>query len=232
MQSRSRPMPVRSWRSGSRTVHMPSTTSPVSSASSCSARSKAKTATSWSRNGSPKRHSRHGRRVPRSRRTQASAPTQSPPALRCWSSRLCWTLRGPAPLRNAGWARYSAAGLTAALVVALACGCANTGSTPAADAAYGVHIDTNTPQGLRAKQTMDMLNSDWPIGPVGVGPLAAPEIVDLVGTTLDSIWWDRPFRVTSLDIGAGQATLHVLTSYNVAQNIELRTNDAGLVDRF
>ena len=28
------------------------------------------------------------------------------------------------------------------------------------------------------------------------------------------------------------ATLHVLTSYGVAQDIELRTNDAGLVDRF
>ena len=103
---------------------------------------------------------------------------------------------------------------------------------PAADAAYGIHIDTNTPQGLRAKQTMDMLNSDWPIGPVGVRTLAAPEMVDEVGTKLDSIWWDRPFRVTNLDIGARQATLHVLTSYNVAQNIELRTNDAGLVDRF
>jgi beta-lactamase class A len=101
-----------------------------------------------------------------------------------------------------------------------------------ADAAYGVHIDTNTPQGLRAKQTMDMLNSDWPIGPVGVRTLAAPELVDEVGTKLDSIWWDRPFRVTSLDIGAGLATLHVLTSYNVAQNIDLRTNDAGLIDRF
>jgi beta-lactamase class A len=114
----------------------------------------------------------------------------------------------------------------------MACGCTNTGPAPAADAAYGVRIDTNTPQGLRAKQTMDMLNSDWPIGPVGVRTLAAPEMVDEVGTKLDSIWWDRPFRVTSLDIGAGQATLHVLTSYNVAQNIELRTNDAGLVDRF
>ena len=29
-----------------------------------------------------------------------------------------------------------------------------------------------------------------------------------------------------------QATLHVLTSYGVAQDIELRTNEAGLVDRF
>ena len=37
-----------------------------------------------------------------------------------------------------------------------------------------------------------MLNSDWPIGPVGVRTLAAPEMVDEVGTKLDSIWWDRP----------------------------------------
>ena len=97
---------------------------------------------------------------------------------------------------------------------------------------YGAHIDTNTPQGLRAKQTMDMLNSDWPIGPVGVRTLAAPDMVDDVGTKMDKIWWDRPFTVTGVDIGAGQATLHVLTSYGVAQDIELRTNDAGLVDRF
>ena len=40
---------------------------------------------------------------------------------------------------------------------------------------------------------MDMLNSDWPIGPVGVRTLAAPDEVDDVGTTLDKIWWDRPF---------------------------------------
>jgi beta-lactamase class A len=116
-----------------------------------------------------------------------------------------------------------------ALVAALACGCADTGP---AQAAHGVHIDTNTPQGLRAKQTADMLNSDWPIGPVGVRTLAAPEAVDTVGTTMDGMWWDRPFTVTGVDIGAGNATLHVLTSYGVAQNIELHTNDAGLVDRF
>ena len=130
--------------------------------------------------------------------------------------------------------RHRAAKLTiaVALVATLACGCAHTGPAPAAEAAYGAHIDTNTPQGLRAKQTMDMLNSDWPIGPVGVRTLAAPEKVDEVGTKMDSIWWDRPFTVAGIEYGAGQATLHVLTSYGVAQDIELRTNDAGLVDRF
>ena len=122
--------------------------------------------------------------------------------------------------------------MTAAVVVALACGCAHKGPIAPAEAAYGVHIDTNTPPGLRAKQTVDMLNSDWPIGPIGVRTLAAPEMVDDVGTKLDGLWWDRPFTVTGVDIGAGQATLHVLTSYGVAQNFELHTNDNGLVDRF
>ena len=77
-----------------------------------------------------------------------------------------------------------------------------------------------------------MLNSDWPIGPVGVRTLAAPQAVEHVGVTMDTIWWDRPFTVTKVDIGAGHATLHVLTSYDVAQTIELHTDDAGMVDRF
>jgi len=121
---------------------------------------------------------------------------------------LCWTLRGPTPTRNAGWARRGATTLTLAvlLVVALACGCAHTGPAPA-DAAYGVPIEINTPQGLRAKQTMDMLNSDWPIGPNGIRTLADPKIMDDVGVTMDKIWWDRPFTVTDLEIGAGHATL-------------------------
>lgn len=101
-----------------------------------------------------------------------------------------------------------------------------------ADAAYGVHIDTNTPQGLRAKQTMDMLNSEWPIGTVGVRTMAAPQQVDGVTSAMGNLWLDRPITVAGIDVGAGQATLHVLTSYGAAQDIELRTNDAGLVDRF
>nr|WP_234897261.1 serine hydrolase [Mycolicibacterium vanbaalenii] len=117
------------------------------------------------------------------------------------------------------------------LVAALACGCATSRPAPL-DAAYGVPIQINTPQGLRAKQTMDMLNSDWPIGENGVRTLAAPEAVEHVGVTLDRIWWDRPFTVTNVDIGAGSATLNVLTSYGVAQTIELHTDDAGMVDRF
>jgi beta-lactamase class A len=79
---------------------------------------------------------------------------------------------------------------------------------------------------------MDMLNSDWPIGPNGIRTLADPKIMDDVGVTMDKMWWDRPFTVTDLEIGAGHATLHTLTSYSVPQTIELRTNEAGLVDRF
>ena len=49
---------------------------------------------------------------------------------------------------------------------------------------------------------------------------------------MERLWWDRPITVTGIDVGAGEATLHVLNSYGVAQDIELRTDDGGLVDRF
>src|SRR5262245_2789959 len=232
MQSRSRRTQDRSWRSGSRTVHMRWTTSPVSSASSCCGRSRAKTATSWSRNGSPKRHFRRGRPVRPWRHTPASTPTPWPPARRCSSSRLCSTLQGPALRRSAGRARRTAAGLLAvALVSALACGCAKTAPAPA-EVAYGVHIDTNTPQGLRAKQTMDMVNSEWPIGTVGVRTMAVPDQVNPITSAMGNLWWDRPITVSGIDVRAGVATLHVLTPYGAAQDIELRTDDANMVDRF
>jgi beta-lactamase class A len=127
--------------------------------------------------------------------------------------------------------RSTAIAAAVALVAALASGCGHTGTAPA-EAAYGVRIDTNTPQGLRAKQTVDMLNSDWPIGTVGVATLAARAKVDDIAFTMDRLWWDRPFTVTGIDVGAGEATLHLLTSYGVGQDIALRTDDAGLVDRF
>ena len=77
-----------------------------------------------------------------------------------------------------------------------------------------------------------MLNSEWPIGTVGVRTLAAPQQVDGVTSAMGNLWLDRPITVAGIDIGAGQATLHVLTSYGVAQDIQLRTNTDGLVDRF
>jgi beta-lactamase class A len=143
---------------------------------------------------------------------------------------LYWTLR--APRRNAGRARLKATGFAVALVVALACGCTNTGPAPVADAAYGVRIDTNTPQGLRAKQTIDMVNSEWPIGTVGVRTMAVPQQVNGITSAMGNLWVDRPITVAGIDIGAGVATLHVLTPYGAAQDIELRTNAGGMVDRF
>lgn len=140
-------------------------------------------------------------------------------------------MRGPARRHSRAGRRATAIAVAIALVAALASGCAHTGTAPA-EAAYGARIDTNTPQGLRAKQTVDMLNSNWPIGTVGVATLATPTKVDDIAFTMDRLWWDRPFTVTGIDVGAGQATLHLLTSYGVGQDIELRTDDAGLVDRF
>lgn len=131
-----------------------------------------------------------------------------------------------------GRRRPAGSWVAVALVVSLACGCAPAGPPPADAAAYGVHIDINTPQGLHAKQTLDMVNSDWPIGPIGVRTLAVPAQVDNVVAALDRLWWDRPITVTSIDVGAGEATLHTLTSYGAAQDIALRTKDGGLVDRF
>lgn len=128
--------------------------------------------------------------------------------------------------------RATALGVASTLIAALACGCAHTGPAGPAEAAYGAHIETNTPPGLRAKQTVDMLNSDWPIGVPGVSTLAAAPQVDDIAFMMDRMWWDRPFTVSGIDYGAGQATLHLLTSYGVGQDIELRTNDAGMVDRF
>ena len=128
--------------------------------------------------------------------------------------------------------RATALGVASTLIATLACGCAHTGPAAPAEAAYGAHIETNTPPGLRAKQTVDMLNSDWPIGVPGVSTLAAAPQVDDIAFMMDRMWWDRPFTVSGIDYGAGQATLHLLTSYGVGQDIELRTNDAGMVDRF
>jgi hypothetical protein len=96
----------------------------------------------------------------------------------------------------------------------------------------GVRISINTPQGVRAKQVVDMLNSDWPIGPIGIKTLAAPNLVDYVGTVMDNLWWERPYRAARVDIRAGAATLHLSTSYGARQDIELHTGDDTLVDRF
>jgi beta-lactamase class A len=120
----------------------------------------------------------------------------------------------------------------AALVMALAPGCAPSPAPHANAANAGPRIDKGTPPGLRAQQTMDMLNSDWPIGPVGVGTLAAPDMVDSVTSTMEGLWWDRPFTLDGVDIGASVATLHLISSYGARQDIRIHTDDMGSVDRF
>jgi beta-lactamase class A len=79
---------------------------------------------------------------------------------------------------------------------------------------------------------MDMLNSDWPIGPVGVGTLASPDQVSSIETTMEGLWWDRPFTLDTVDISASVATLHLISSYGARQDIRLHTDDDGRVDRF
>ncbi len=120
----------------------------------------------------------------------------------------------------------------AALVMALTPGCGSSPAPHANAADAGSRIDKGTPPGLRAQQTMDMLNSDWPIGPVGVGTLAAPDEVDSVVTTMEGLWWDRPFTLDGVDISASVATLHLISSYGARQNIRIHTDDDGRVDRF
>jgi len=120
----------------------------------------------------------------------------------------------------------------AALVMTLAPGCAPSPAPNANAADAGARIDKRTPPGLRAQQTMDMLNSNWPIGPVGVRTLAAPDKVESVETTMEELWWDRPFTLDGVDIGASVATLHLISSYGARQDIRIHTDDDGWVDRF
>ncbi|AGZ50962.1 hypothetical protein LAUMK7_05509 [Mycobacterium kansasii] len=77
-----------------------------------------------------------------------------------------------------------------------------------------------------------MLNSDWPIGPVGVGTLATPGQIGSVEHTMAELWWDRPFTVEGVAIGASVATLHLVSSYGARQDIRIHTDDQGQVDRF
>jgi beta-lactamase class A len=90
----------------------------------------------------------------------------------------------------------------------------------------------NTPAGFRAKQTVDMLNSDWPIGIVGVRTLAAPEVANSVRETMENLWWERPFTVAGVDFYAGHVRLHLVNSFGAGQDIEIHTDENRMVDRF
>jgi beta-lactamase class A len=135
-------------------------------------------------------------------------------------------LPGPTRIRR----RRRALALVTALstVVGLASSCA---PPPAPTANAGLRIETNTPQGVRARQIMDMLNSEWPIGPVSVTTLAAPDMVDPITAVMERLWWDRPYTLTGIDIGAGSARLHLISSFGALQDIDLRTDDQTMVSR-
>ena len=77
-----------------------------------------------------------------------------------------------------------------------------------------------------------MLNSDWPIGTVGVRTMAAPDEVNAITSAMGNLWWDRPITVSGINIGAGSATLHVLTSYGAAAGHRVAHQRRRLVDRF
>jgi beta-lactamase class A len=135
------------------------------------------------------------------------------------------------PCRRARRRRVAALAATA-LLIALTPGCAPPRPPSANAAANSRQIDMRTPAGLRAQQTLDMLNSDWPIGPVGIGTLAAPKMATQIQTMMEKLWWDRPFTFRGVDLKAGAATLQLTTSYGAEQEIRIHTNDDTLVDGF
>jgi len=119
----------------------------------------------------------------------------------------------------------------AALVGALAPGCAPP-PTPSANAAgAGRPIDMRTPAGLRAQQTLDMLNSDWPIGPVGVATLATADIIKPVESSMEKLWWDRPFTLSGVDFGnVGFAFIFSFVSRNDVDDLmslDAQPSDGG-----
>ncbi len=143
----------------------------------------------------------------------------------------------PAPARSSSprQVRHRVATLTAVatLVGALVPGCAPPPAPSANAAGAGARvINIRTPPGLRAQQTLDMLNSDWPIGPIGVGTLATPDKVKQVEASMEALWWDRPFTFGGVDLKAGSATLKLITSYGGHQEIRIHTADDTLVDGF
>ncbi len=144
---------------------------------------------------------------------------------------MSWTLP-PTPPAADRIRRRLALVTAVGMSVALVGGCSPSAS-PATDTRDpGTRINTQTPPGLRAQQTLDMLNSEWPIGPVSVSTLAAPDKVDEVVEKMDSLWWDRPYTLNEADVHANSATLRLTASYGARQDVDLRLDDAGRVSRF
>jgi beta-lactamase class A len=120
----------------------------------------------------------------------------------------------------------------ALLIAALTPGCASSPAPQAHAASPARPIDTSTPPGFRAQQTLDMLNSDWPIGSHGVRTLATEDKVDSVTATMEGLWWDRPYKLDSVDISASAAILHLISSYGARQDIRIHTDVGRFVDSF
>ena len=118
-----------------------------------------------------------------------------------------------------------------AVVSVLVCSC-STPSASSVTADTGVKISRNTPPGFRAQQTVDMLNSDWPIGSNGVGTLAAPDMVNSVRDTMENLWWERPFTVAGIEYYAGHVMLHLVNSFGAGQDIEIHTDENSMVNGF
>ena len=77
-----------------------------------------------------------------------------------------------------------------------------------------------------------MLNSDWPIGSNGVATLAAPDKVNSVRDAMENLWWERPFTVSGIEYYAGRVMLHLVNSFGGRQDIEIRTDENGMVEEF
>lgn len=76
-----------------------------------------------------------------------------------------------------------------------------------------------------------MLNSDWPIGQVSIKTLAAPDMTEPIEAIMERLWWDRPYTLTGIDIGAGSASMRLINSFGAQQDITLRTDDQTMVSR-
>ena len=128
--------------------------------------------------------------------------------------------------------RLTAVAAVAGITGALISGCATPTASPAGPATVQL-IGTDTPSGVRAQQIVDMVNSDWPIGQNGVKTLATSPLIDDVGIKLERLWFDRPLKVTRVEMGTDTAKLRLLTPYGARQDVEIHLDDdSTLVDRF
>src|SRR6185312_5390690 len=137
------------------------------------------------------------------------------------------------PTRRVRMRLGAAALVTAGAVVAsLVCSSCSTPRATSVKPEPSVTIEAATPAGARAKQTLDMLNSDSPIGSAAVSVVAANGVVKIVEPIMENLWWDRPYTVSAVDYPDGKAVLHLVNGFGALQNITIHTDSAGLIDRF